>query len=438
MSATRSFTEKMKGRANTMSFLIEKTSPIQVPSQHKPDSSRWTRHALVVVACILMSVSGKAGDTLFNYRESDAIYLRYLTSVNSFDSASVVYSLGELQLTGSSSSRRIPFDDSILIATEGRLNPNVQGIQTSLLPYARSKTFTIASTEDSLRYYRCLTIANIDTLLRRTSSWRCQDRTEYVLQLVRSSNDSVLATIDSVGLDSTMSISDTLKAFGTSVGAWCRSYNVNTSDKGFSVYLQLVPKRWGATPDGLTLISTQRPFSESVFYNCGSSTPDSARWVALRSKLCEKFLEFAAASWDSECAVPIPPDILLPKSFMETYTDLYYEADTNEVGAILVVPKQCSNSKAVIRRNSSPTQLHNVVLSSNELGFCLSTPNQTSVEVEVFEVSSGRSCFRANVILNNEQRCFTFPSELVNGAYAIRAYFQQVGALRTAIVSIGK
>jgi hypothetical protein len=303
--------------------------------------------ALMCIVCLTLGSlpsTGAPGDTLFAYRDTDAAYLRYLASVNSFDDASVMYTVGELELVGPSGIRRVVFDDSALAASEGVTDPNTQGIQSLLLPFARSRTFTLASNETTIRFFRSLSMTNVDTLLRRTASWRSSDRTEYVLRLVRASDDSVLAIVDSVGFDSTLTMSDTVSAYGPNVSVWCRAHSVDAVHRGVPVYLQLVPKRWGPTPHALTLVSVQRPFSESVYYDCGMSAPDSARWSALRARLLERFMQYAAAMWSSECKVPVPPAITLPPGFMETYADLYYDVVVHENNNILVL-KDCDRAK---------------------------------------------------------------------------------------------
>jgi len=370
----------------------------------------------IALAAIVMSCPAfSAADTLFLMRDGDAPYLRYLSSVvNRYDRASVIYTLGEIELVGPKASRRVAFDDSVLVAREGMLNANMQGVQRDLLPYARSHVFVLDASETTITFFRSLSMSNVDTLLQRTSAWRCPDRTEYAIRLVRAQDDSVLAVVDSVGIDSTLTASNALKTYGTHVDRWCREYTVAAQHRGIPVYLQLVPKRWGPTPNGVALASVQKTFSESVYYSCGQSTPDSARWVALRSRLLDRFLAFAAASWASNCAVPPPPPVLLTAGFTEEYNRRYFDIVTHQNAEVLV-RKECPNAKSSAPNQPTSPRLHGIKMVMGRLDVCIATSSGSQVEVDVTEVTTGRPCLRTVLTTTGGTQCFSFPVGFTSG-----------------------
>jgi len=98
------------------------------------------------------------------------------------------------------------------------------------------------------------------------------DVTEFVVQIVDASSNSVLATIDSVGVDTT-NANDTSNPpyYGTSVATWCRSASLPQGVLGQTVYVRVVPKRYGSTPYGLTASRIGSRMSRSLLYGCSET-----------------------------------------------------------------------------------------------------------------------------------------------------------------------
>lgn len=219
-------------------------------------------------ACPAQTVSTHVQDAVFSIRPGSEQYLRYLRYENLFDTATVACTFGEIRLIAGSSIRYIPLSTFAgeLKVTTGATG---QGEDPVLLPLGTSKPFTIpAEAGVQIGFYRDME-AYIPCGTDRSGpsgggsgTWednhwavgagRVQDRTEWVVQIVRADNDKVVGTLDSVGVlpnPATM----TVQRYGTIPDRTNHVRPVPSALAGTTVYLRVSPRRYGPTPFGLAL-----------------------------------------------------------------------------------------------------------------------------------------------------------------------------------------
>lgn len=91
------------------------------------------------------------------------------------------------------------------------------------------------------------------------------DVSEFDVQIVDASSNTVLATPDSVGVDSTrLNGTGSPPYYGTSVATWCRSASLPQGVLEHTVYVRVGPRRYGSTPYGLTALLIRSRMSRSL------------------------------------------------------------------------------------------------------------------------------------------------------------------------------
>jgi len=392
-----------------------------------------------IVAAVLLVLLGQradlscAPDTLFLYKNENVPFLRYLQCTNTLSGATVVYRLGELGLKNSTASRRISFADSAILSQEFVQNGSGAGVQSSLLPFLKSNSFTIGSTEDTLLFYREISVAAMDTLGNTTSNWRLDDKSEFVLRLIRKSNDSVLAIIDSVGLDSTATVSDTVSAYGVNVDVWCLKKYIPSPHRGIEVYLQLVPKRWGSTPYGMVATSSLLEFSQSAYRNCGYTVQDSAGAKHFRDRRWSEIMSYLNTVWESDCYLPSFPENGITSSQWDEFNSTFFDVDSIfSNGDVRYHVKECNQYKT-----SSPSSkrtknfLGQVTLSgsltASEVSFCINSMVAERAEIDMIEVGTGRVLLSISNDLLIGANCNSYRIPVASGAYFMRVYLPKSG-----------
>ena len=99
---------------------------------------------------------------------------------------------------------------------------------------------------------------------------RIQDNSEWVLQLIRASNNQVLSIIDSVGILQNPT-TDSAKYYGTLPGHINNVRLLSDNYAGIPVYLRISPRRTGLTPYGMVLKYIQSNISKSTYFEYSDS-----------------------------------------------------------------------------------------------------------------------------------------------------------------------
>lgn len=198
-----------------------------------------------------------AQDTVFNHRPADRNYLNYYTLWNQFDAAVVMYEFGEVSLVHGTTKQRIPLSAFVKNA-EKIQGAGTQGVSIDIQALARTEDFNLpAESGGQVEYFGRIQsfrtpceerYSSGDTVHgegpnRPGSDWGILDRTEFVVQLVRSGDNTVIATFDSVGVHPT---GVTPPAVDTRYGDFntvVHAYPVPQGHSGEKVYMRISPRR---------------------------------------------------------------------------------------------------------------------------------------------------------------------------------------------------
>ncbi len=229
-------------------------------------------------------------NAIFPITQEEQAFLYYWNFYNPFDSAYVNCTIGEFRVLNNNSINWIIITRPYNIKNEFQ-GDSIQGEDHIL----RSKAFTnsfVYSLNSSLKFFRELSVGvpcdksdnfpsgdETDNLswiekLFVTGVQRILDRTEFVIQLVRSSDDAVLFTIDSVGIDVNPN-SIVAPAYGTQPFTMNRTVTLPNAYAGEEVYIRVSPRRWGSTPYGILLtirpswisLSSIKEYGENNYFN---------------------------------------------------------------------------------------------------------------------------------------------------------------------------
>lgn len=157
---------------------------------------------------------------IFGISKEDAIYLRYIYIQNSFDSALVEYTFGEFRIFNDSGEIRVPIAFTMNSEINSIRGDSALGEDTVLRKHLITNSF-IVPTVPKVKFFRhisALKTGNISfppdpnhngwdgqavtwqDYLWVVGQGRIQDRSEFVVELVRKSDDIVVYKIDSVGV----------------------------------------------------------------------------------------------------------------------------------------------------------------------------------------------------------------------------------------------
>ncbi len=222
---------------------------------------------------------------IFPITLENAKYLRYMYYQNNFDSAEVNYILGEFRLKNGSSVTRINVARKMaheFIYIQG--DSIHQGEDSVLINYGVSETFTYPQ-NSQLEFYRELTSSapcsyplNNDTTkwLGGSGDWkdgfwaigmgRILDNSQFVLQLVRKSDNLVVAILDSVGVAPNPN-SVLAQRYGTEPDTNNHIMNLPDSFAGRQVYLRVSPRRTGTTAYGMNFKVISTCINYSLLYD---------------------------------------------------------------------------------------------------------------------------------------------------------------------------
>lgn len=307
---------------------------------------------IVVLTCILLAIVpdtvGQVPAPVFNIRPANQKYLRYFMVQNSFDSATVGYTVGELAMRNGSTWKRIywnpVYDDVVLIGSPG------QGSDMLLATALRTGPFTYQG-EDSIRFYRMAWVngfscdpnvgpqggghgsgSNPDGTWSEDDWWRTmpgaiKDNSIYVLEYVNATT-GVTGTIDSIsiGQNGTESL---CPHGGTDSQALFHRRLLSGMQIGASYYIRIRPSRYGPTPIGMSArqigswISTSYLFGrsgESIFrINFGERQ-------VLASIYADSALYYIDSVYQATGVVVPTFDMPLPQAIRDTVVHRYMDS----------------------------------------------------------------------------------------------------------------
>lgn len=219
----------------------------------------------------LIPVVAQIPDPIFNIRPLNQKCLRYFMVQNSFDSATVGYTVGELALRSDSTWRRIYwipiYDDVVHTGSPG------QGSDMLLAAVMRTDAF-IYHGEDSIRFYREASIngfscdpnvgpqdgghgagTNPDGTWSEDDWWRTmpdaiKDSSVYIMEYVDSATGAT-GMIDSISIGRN-SAGSLCPHGGTDPNPFFHVRPLTGMESGSSYYIRIRPQRYGPTPIGMS------------------------------------------------------------------------------------------------------------------------------------------------------------------------------------------
>jgi hypothetical protein len=221
---------------------------------------RKTMKRFIMLVLIASTYTLSAQTIIFDHRVEDRDFLQYYYIWNQFDSSTVMYEFGEVTFLHTAERQNIPL--SRFIKKRQQLQgESTQGISTDLEGLARTEDFTIQGEGEihwfgRLQSFRtpCYGVGEGHEPNKPTPNWGVVDRTEFVVQLVDAGSNTVLATLDSVGVNPTATAPPFVDTrYGNNIEKVTRSYKIPAIYSGKVVYVRISPRRYGPTPYGLAI-----------------------------------------------------------------------------------------------------------------------------------------------------------------------------------------
>jgi len=327
-------------------------------------------HVVRLVAVLQVVISpqvfsqGGAHEILTAHTPESARFLRYHYITSSYDSVTLDYQIGEFWVRTRQGQWKpicwiIPraLDVSRIDWPYRVITDTAQGDAQSLLPYLQSEPFERESL-DSIRFYRVFRLGvscqvsmdpiGADTLdlppgdgnpladRWRNTFWvapegTISDQREFVVQLRDAESDSVLVTIDSVGILPNQE-RRLVPRYGTDPTPYNHARVLPPLGSG-RAYIQIVPRRYGGyLDDGFCLQAPiQAKFNYSYMFepqpNGDWVRYDSATSAALVRQIDSLYFDRLLAYCDSIVASPDPCLPLMPLRF-STSPERAFEADS--------------------------------------------------------------------------------------------------------------
>ncbi len=261
------------------------------------------RKTTLTLFCLLMALplTAQPQDPIFVLTAKDYIYLHYLEYRNTFDHAGVEMRFGEIRLESGGEVQRI---NLVHWDTDARTLQDASGQieQVDLAPYSRSEPFDLPEEPSTLHFYRILGMWAPSSTKPPTADdppggdpntpWHIEDDTEWEIQLRASESDNVVMSLNTAGIAAhTDPYSNPFTGTGPRVAN--HSITIPAEHAGKNVYVQIVTRRWGNSPYGVTLM--KRPgfyFNESAITDEKGNRRDDAYINALHDQWFQKVLEF--------------------------------------------------------------------------------------------------------------------------------------------------
>lgn len=232
-------------------------------------------------------------------------YLWYCWLRNAFDTCNVDYQFGEVRVGKGDSLQPVLLSlrkDEVNIGSTispwfyGLDNP---GIDTLLRKRCRTQPFYVPDSS-TIEFFRLLSVSLgcgkrregvKDTLIippqpvnMIAAQWKLYegcvlDTTEFVLELVRASDEAIIAVLDSVGVVPNPT-SQLIQHYGTNPTMRTLRVPIPQQAWGTIAYVRVSPRRYGPTPLGLQMCKVSAGIRLSVKYPDADTAAYYPRWMA--------------------------------------------------------------------------------------------------------------------------------------------------------------
>lgn len=278
--------------------------------------------------------------TLFSFHPENAQFLQYFLVWNRFDSAMVLYRLGEVQISSGGISQRVLLDPMISPPTTLG-GANNQGEDLSLRASAHTNHFILPASGE-ISYFQELAVGKLpcdpDTSHHQKGNepgsdvrLYLLDKSEFVLQLVRASDDSVITVLDSVGVNAQPSqVSNTF--YGNPLLPGLRKRNIPSGYAGQEAYIRISPRRYGPTPYGMELQKIQDWVNSTALWDSTGMIPFTRQQIDTLWE--QSFQEYIVYCDSVKTATHWLPQETFPMSDaqLNIYTTRYLEPHTDSLG----------------------------------------------------------------------------------------------------------
>ena len=227
-------------------------------------------------------------NAFFALSDNNWKFLHYFKFTNNFDTVTVNYEIGEFKISNINNTITPFIKDLNINSNFWIMGDSLQGEDLILLPKSRTETFNYFS-GSQISFFRMMSVmvpcwatfegegaggsgggSYQDAVFNVGGANRIMDDNEWVLQLVRASNNQVLFSIDSVGINQNHN-SVIAQYYGTQPDHINRSVNLPDNFASIPVYLRISTRRTGDTPYGMELKYTQSNISKSTFFEYSDS-----------------------------------------------------------------------------------------------------------------------------------------------------------------------
>lgn len=273
--------------------------------------------------CVLLGVllqigicqlSAQPPQYIFNISPDDDAYLNYLEVQNKFEYSAVKYKFGEIWVTSATANFRVNLKPwtSTAASIQGT---GAQGESTDLLEYTASEPFNLPNEEPAtVHFYRRVSkwapsnaFPELPTDPPGTPGrdpWDMDDQTEWVVEVRLASTGETIAELDKVGVNAHDKIY-TPAYYGTDPLNVRQTKEISTGHPGELVYIQVVPKRWGPTPYGLTVMLRPTAFVNHSAIESEFGEPlSSSATAAINDQWFNEVLNFCTVVKQSTGALP--------------------------------------------------------------------------------------------------------------------------------------
>lgn len=334
----------------------------------------------------------------------DADFLQHYNVIAAFDSIAVSYVFGEVSIGTALQSRRIRLDT--LLNKDGALyNGSASGDQTTLGAALRTRTFLLTDTDSIIHFRRELTARNVNAITGAfTGSWRLDDGSEFLVQVIRASDGVVLAVIDSVGIGATGNYSTaTPAAYGTSANDWCRTAGVTPVMRGTDVYLRVLPKRSGSSPYGMSATRSAAQLSRRALFGCYQGDTLGSSYAYHMEQRFQAILGYLSYEYATYCSLS-PFDYLeLKPHEMDSILHLFFVPDplyASTQGEHRYKPADCGQAKARHATSTKASPLHHLRMTADERGVTIvNQGSPTTVRLAIYGSNGSMQYDYGHVIL---------------------------------------
>ncbi|MBX7154248.1 MAG: hypothetical protein U0Y96_12480 [Candidatus Kapaibacterium sp.] len=397
-----------------------------------------------VIICLLIFLGSSATviaqfqNEFYAVRPYQQNFLRYNFYSDNFDSATLHMVVGEFSIKANGNIYRVPlkwYDYS-----QSFDGDTTQGLDNILSALGVSSIFALPSNDDTVQFFRRMTISAVPTgtghffdsaSLTSTNSYdaywnvgtnKVLDNVEFVIELVRKTDNVTLSIIDSVGILANPA-SSWPHRYGNEVEQPFHSVPVNGLTSGDSAFFRVKVKRTGSTPYGLAMQQN------SVFCNYSASVCDSSghrKFVseAESDTLNKHYWQEICFYYDSTISATgkLPKYLIpeLPQGYESEYRNRYFDSIGIYNGNIQYSPKYELLAKSSIPNEILSTNTNTYKNIAGEVKIRKVTPvpsNGGLIKFEVDNTMQSLSGVKTNVLDVNgvSSPCGGWQGNLIKG-----------------------